>query len=95
MIILRVQYTVPDYDIWKHSFDADVSEHRGEGLRRYTVYRSCYDPNWVMVDFSFDDIAAAEAMQEKLARTWAGAGRDLVHNPESWIVEDVEDGTVE
>lgn len=95
MIILRMQHSVTDYEVWKHAFDTDPIDRKGSGVRRYTVYRSSYDPDWVMIDLEFDDVGTAETVQRKLAQLWSGPGREIMHNPESWIVETVDSHEVE
>jgi hypothetical protein len=90
MAILRIQHEVQSFDRWKQVFDADPLDRKGSGVRRYAVHRSVGDPVRVMVDLEFDAVDKAEAMLVKLRRLWDGPGREVMQNPEGWIVETVE-----
>jgi hypothetical protein len=81
---------VPDYDTWKRAFDSDPADRRGSGVRRYRVARSVTEPNLVMIDLDFDDVAAAEGLLGKMQKIWAGPAASIMLNPRAVIVEDVE-----
>ena len=90
MPILRIQHAVPNFEAWKRAFDSDPVDRKASGVRRYHVHRSTADPNFVMIDLEFDEVADAERLLEKLRRLWAGPGGAMMRNPEAWIVETVE-----
>lgn len=90
MAILRIQHAVPDFESWKRAFDKDPMDRKGSGVRRYQVYRSVADPNFVMIDLEFSTVAEAGQMLEKLRQLWTGPGGAVMRNPEAWIVETVE-----
>jgi len=90
MIILRIQHSVPDYETWKRAFDKDPVDRKAAGVRRYHVYRSVSDPNFVVIDLEFDSVAAAEGLLEKLRKLWTGPGGAVMRDPQAWIVETVE-----
>ena len=90
MPILRIQHAVPNFEAWKHAFDSDPVDRKASGVRRYHVHRSTADPNFVMIDLEFDEVADAERLLEKLRHLWAGPGGAMMRNPEAWIVETVE-----
>jgi hypothetical protein len=94
MAILRIQHAVPNFDGWKRAFDSDPIDRKGSGVRRYHVHRSVEDPNFVMIDLEFDSAAEAEGVLKKLRHLWAGPGGSVTRNPEAWIIETVESGTV-
>ncbi len=90
MIILHIPHAVPDYEIWKRAFDKDPVDRKAAGVRRYHIYRSVSDPNFVVIDLEFDDVAAAEGLLGKLRKLWAGPAGDVMRDPQAWIVETVE-----
>jgi hypothetical protein len=87
---LRIQHAVQNFEGWKRAFDSDPMNRKASGVRRYSVYRSVADPNFVMIDLEFDTMADAERLLENLRRLWAGPGGAFMRNPEAWIVETVE-----
>jgi hypothetical protein len=94
MPILRIQHSVPNFEGWKRAFDSDPVDRKASGVRRYHVYRSIADPDFVMIDLEFDTAAEAERLLEKLRHLWAGAGGAVMRNPAAWIVETVESRSV-
>lgn len=89
-IVLRVQHAVPNFEGWKRAFDNDPIDRMASGVRRYHVYRSIADPNFVMIDLEFDSATDAERVLGKLRKLWAGPGGAVMRNPEAWIIETVE-----
>ncbi len=90
MPMLRIQHSVADFEGWKRMFDSDPVDRKGSGVRRYQVYRSVGDTNFVMIDLEFDQLAEAEGLLGKMRTIWDGPGKAVMHNPQAWIVESVE-----
>jgi hypothetical protein len=87
---LRIEHDVPDFNGWKRAFDSDPADRKGSGVRRYQVFRSVDDPNFVMIDLEFDSLSDAEGLLAKMRRVWAGDGQKVMRNPQARIVETVE-----
>lgn len=94
MPILRVQHSVPAFVDWKHAFDSDPVDRKGGGVRRYHIYRSVTDPNFVTIDLEFGSVDTAEAFLGRLRRLWDGPGRALMRDPQAWVLETVESSDV-
>jgi hypothetical protein len=90
MPILRIEHSVPDFTGWKQAFDSDPVDRKGSGVRRYQVFRSVEDPNYVMIDLEFDSLAEAEGLLAKMRRVWGGEGQKVMRNPQARIVEKTE-----
>lgn len=90
MPILRIEHAVPDFTGWKRAFDSDPADRKGSGVRRYQVFRSVDDPNYVLVDLEFDTREAAEGLLAKMRQVWTGEGRNVMRNPQARIVDTVE-----
>lgn len=95
MVTLRIQHAVPSYEGWKRAFDNDPASRREGGVRRYRVYRDTDDPNLVMIDLEFEDLAAAASFRERLRRLWEGPGRAVMRGPQAWILDTVETAELE
>ncbi len=90
MPVLRIEYSVPDFDEWKELFDSDPADRKSSGIRRYQILRSVEDPNYVMIDLEFGDVAAAEAFHASVRKIWEGPASALVRNPRARIANRVE-----
>jgi hypothetical protein len=91
MPFVRIEHSVPNFEKWKQVFDRDPAHRKGSGVRRYQILRPHDDPNYVMVDLEFDSVAEAEAFLRKMQKIWGGAGKAVMQNPRSYIVDRVED----
>jgi len=92
MTILHIEHPIRDFDLWKKAFDSDPIGRERSGVRRYQVLRPVDDPNYVMIDLSFDNSGAAEAALAALRELWraTAASSILVGAPQTRIVEVVE-----
>jgi hypothetical protein len=90
MPTLRIQHSVPNFEGWKRAFDSDPADRKGSGVRRYSVSRAVDDPNLVMIDLYFDSNDDARGLLAKMERIWLGPGKDVMQNPEAWIIDTVE-----
>jgi hypothetical protein len=90
MPILRIEHAVPSFAGWKQAFDSDPADRKGSGVRRYQVFRSVEDPNYVMIDLEFDTLERAEGLLAKMRPIWSGDGQRVMRNPQARIVDAVE-----
>jgi hypothetical protein len=90
MPVLRIEHAVPDFGGWKAAFDSDPADRKGSGVRRFQVFRSVEDPNYVLIDLEFDTLSEAEGLLTKMRRVWSGDGQRVMRNPQARIVETVE-----
>ncbi len=93
MPILRIEFQVRDFDMWKKAFDRDLVGRQQAGVRRYWVFRPIDDPNYIMLDFDFDSASEAEAFLAALRRdVWSSrqTAPALLGEPQTRIVEAVE-----
>lgn len=95
MYILRIEHPVPNFDGWKKAFDTDPVGRKKSGVRNYQVMRPVDNPNYVMVDLSFDTLKEAEALLAALHLLWGQVkGTVLPQEPETRIIEQVETVTL-
>lgn len=95
MPILRIEHSVPNFDMWKQAFDADPADRKGSGVRSYRVMHSIDDPNFVLIDLEFDSVGDAAGLLEKMRTIWDGPGARFMQNPVARIVESVEQTTLQ
>ena len=94
MYILQIEHPVPNYDGWKKAFENDPIDRKGSGVQRYRISRKPGDPNYVMVDLEFNTLDEAEACHAKLRNLWNRVEGSVINNPQSRIIEIVEDETI-
>lgn len=90
MPILRIEHSVPNFDGWKAAFDSDPVGRERSGVRRYEIFRSIDDPNYVMIDLEFDTVAEAEALLAAMRTIWSRVEGSIMSSPQARIVERVE-----
>lgn len=92
MIVLRIEHPVSDYAAWKHQFDNYADRRLAGGVRHYQVLRLATEPNYVLIDLSFDSHTASEAFLAFLRGIWqsASAGQVLRDAPRVCIAEIAE-----
>ncbi len=94
MYILQIEHPVPNYDGWRDAFENDPIDRKGSGVIHYRISRKPDDKNYVIVDLEFDTLNEAEACHEKLRQLWSHVEGSLMNNPQSRIIEVIEDETI-
>lgn len=92
MNVLHIEHPVSDFAEWKRTFDSFAERRQSGGVRHYQVLRLADDPNFVLIDLTFDSRAAAEAFLTFLREIWqsATAGQVLRGAPQARIAEVAE-----
>ena len=90
MPTVRIEHSVPNYEMWKAVFDSDPADRKGSGVRSYEVLRAQDDPNYVLVDLDFETLGDAEKFLRSMELLWEGPGKAVMQNPRSRIAESVE-----
>jgi hypothetical protein len=93
MTTLHIENTLHDFDSWKAAFDKYDRVRADNGVRSYRIRRRADDPLQIMIDLEFDDLAAADAFRQVLAKIWASpqSQAQLVTHSEPSVLEVVED----
>ena len=90
MIILQIEHKVPNYDGWKKAFDSDPIDRKRSGTRYYRIYQPTDDPNYVIVDLGFDNLADAETALAALRKLWNQVEGKVMTGPKTRILNIVE-----
>ena len=91
MYILQIEHPVPNFEGWKKAFENDPIDRKGSGVTHYRISRKPDDKNYVIVDLEFDNITEAEACHAKLQNLWSHVEGTVMNNPQSRIIEVIED----
>ena len=91
MYILQIEHPVPNYEGWKKAFDSDPIDRKGSGVRHYRISQKSDDPKYVIVELVFETLKEAEAGHEKLRKLWSRVEGSVMNNPQSRIIEVIED----
>ncbi len=92
MILLHIEHAVRDFDAWKVEFDRDPVGRRKAGVRWYQVLRPVDEPNFAIIDLTFDSLSQAESLLAAMQQVWARVGGTLIQNPRWRIAEVVDAG---
>jgi len=94
MYILQIEHSVPNYDGWRTAFENDPIDRKRSGVQHYRISRKNDDKNYVIVDLEFDNLSDAEACHSKLLQLWTSVEGSVMNNPQSRIIEVIEDETI-
>ena len=94
MIIVHAEHGIRDYDLWKAAFDRDPLHRERAGMHRYRIARAVNDPHYLLMDFEFEDVDAAEAFDAALHGLWGSrtGAPALLGTPHTRIVQSVATG---
>ena len=90
MTILQIELKVPDFDAWKKIFDSDPIERKEWGVKQSRVSRLSDDPDYVVVELSFENVNNAQLMLAALKNLRSKVFSALPVNPKARILEIVE-----
>jgi len=90
MPVVRIEHSVPNFEMWKQVFDSDPADRKGAGVRRYQILRAQDEPNYVLIDLEFDNNGDAEAFLRTMEQIWDGPGKAVMQNPRARVADLVE-----
>jgi hypothetical protein len=90
MVILHIEYPVPDYTIWKKLFDDRTISRENSGMRSYKILRPIDGANFVIVDIEFETPAQAQSFLIILRTAWQNLENRVMKDPTARIFEVVE-----
>ena len=94
MYILQIEHAVPNYDGWRNAFENDPIDRKRSGVQQYRISRKLDDKNYVIIELEFDTLNEAEACHSKLRNLWSRVEGTVMNNPQSRIIEVIEDETI-
>ena len=92
MTTLHIEHAIKDLEMWREAFGRAAPLRAQHGVRGYEIRHPVDDPNYLMIDLTFDTTAAAEGFLVELHKVWQtpAASPALVGAPQTRILETVE-----
>jgi hypothetical protein len=90
MILLHIEHTVPNFDVWKAAFDSDPVGRQKSGVRCYRILRPVDNLNYAIIDLEFESLNHAESLLAAMQQVWGRVGGTLIQGPQWRIAEVVE-----
>jgi hypothetical protein len=90
MIVLQIEHNVSSYDGWKKAFDNDPINRKKSGVKRYQVYQSVEDPNYVVIDLYFDSLEESAHALTALQKLWFKVQGTVMVNPKARMLNVTE-----
>lgn len=92
MTTLHIEHAIKDLEMWREAFERAAPLRTQHGVRSYEIRHPVDDPNYLMIDLTFDTTAAAEGFLAELHKVWQtpAASPALVGAPQTKILKTVE-----
>lgn len=90
MIVLQIEHSVPDYDVWKKVFDSDPMGRKQSGVIQYKIFRQTDNPNYVVVELQMNSLEEAKNLLARLQQLWKQIEGTVITGPKGRIIEMVE-----
>jgi hypothetical protein len=90
MFVLQIEHKVANFEGWKKMFDNDPIDRKKSGVKRYRVYRSNEDSNFVVIDLEFDELNNAHQTLAALRNLWPKVEGTIMFSPQASIFELVD-----
>ena len=90
MIVLQIEHSVPDYDVWKKVFDSDPMGRKQSGVIQYKIFRQTDNPNYVVVELQMNSLDEAKNLLARLQQLWKQIEGTVITGPKGRIIEMVE-----
>lgn len=94
MTVIHIEHPVPNFDGWRKAFTADPIDRKSSGVKKYRLYRSSTNPNYVAIELEFDNLQDAENTLSKLQVLWGNVEGSIMTGPKAQIFEIIETGSV-
>jgi hypothetical protein len=94
MTVLHIEHPVPDFEGWKKAFESDPIGRKSSGVKKYKLYRSTSNPNYVAIDLEFDRLENAENTLKKLQVLWRQVEGSVITGPKAQIFDVIESADI-
>ena len=92
MTTLHIEHKISDLDTWLAAFARFEAARVQAGVRAYQIQQPVDDPEYIVVDLTFDTVAAAEKFREFLEQNvWSASSTApaLVGRPQTRVLEPI------
>lgn len=93
MPVLHIEHEISELAVWLDAFKKFAPSREAAGVTRTEVYQPSDDPNYVVINLSFENVDAATKFRESLInQIWASpnSAAALVGPPTARVLEEVE-----
>jgi hypothetical protein len=93
MSVLQIEHEISELAVWLDAFEKAAPAREAAGVTRTEVYRPSEDPNYIVINLRFENVAAATEFREFLInQIWASpdAAAALIGPPTARVLEEVE-----
>jgi hypothetical protein len=90
MFALQIEHRVCDFDAWKQAFDNYKPFQSEDCVRRYRIFRSLDNPNYVIIDLDSERSNEAKTFVEAMQKLWERVEGKLLDRPQVRIVQALE-----
>lgn len=93
MPVLHIEHEVTELTVWLDAFKKFAAAREAAGVTRTEVYQPSDDPNYVVINLSFENLVAASNFREFLiSQIWSSpdAAPALVGPPTARVLTEVK-----
>ena len=93
MPVLHIEHEISELAVWRDAFTRFAPAREAAGVTRTEVYQPADDPNYVVINLSFENAEAATNFRELLiSQIWSSpdSAPALVGPPTARVLEEVE-----
>jgi hypothetical protein len=93
MPVLHIEHEISELAVWRDAFTRFAPAREAAGVTRTEVYQPADDPNYVVINLTFENAEAATNFRELLiSQIWSSpdSAPALVGPPTARILEEVE-----
>jgi hypothetical protein len=91
MVVLQIEHKVANYGDWKKVFDSDPIDRKGSGVKSYRIYQPADNPNYVIIDLVFENLANTESALAALRKLWEKVQGTVIFDPKTRILNVMEE----
>ncbi|MDX1885834.1 hypothetical protein [Mycolicibacterium sp. 120270] len=93
MPVLHIEHEIGELAVWLDAFKKFAAAREAAGVTRTEVYQRADDPNYVVINLSFENVAAATSFRELLInQIWSSpdSAPALVGPPTARVLEEID-----
>jgi hypothetical protein len=93
MATLHIEHPISDLDVWLSAFARFADARSQAGVTAQRIYQPIADPNYILVELDFDEVASAEKFMQFLETVvWASPDNSpgLAGTPRARVLASVD-----
>lgn len=93
MPVLHIEHEISELAVWLDAFKNSAPAREAAGVTRTEVYQRADDPNYVVINLSFENVDAATRFRERLInQIWSSpeSASAMVGPPTARVLEEMD-----